>query len=185
MTTNGFPREARDRRGEQPVRVDEIRAERAARRTRPPHRDEHERRQPGLAPDVRRHPAAVREAEVPIAGTGREHLDLHPALAQPLHGVGDEATGELPLRPRPRRREDDDAHLRERAGRAHGRRTRRTARARRPGTRRSNRTGSSGRRSSRRSSRRAPPSSRTRAAARARLPGRRSGRAAVRAAAPR
>ena len=107
------PAEPRDCGREQPVRVDEIRR---ARRTphRPPHREKQQGRQPGPATEVRRHAAAVGEAVVPVSGTRREHLHLQTALAQPLHGIGDEAARELPLVPRPRRREDDDAHLRRR-----------------------------------------------------------------------
>ena len=103
------PGEARDRRGEEPVGVDEVRAARGT-PYRSPHREEHERRRPRAAAQVRRHPAAVGEAVVAVAACGREHLDLHPALAQPLDGVGDEAAGELPPGPRPRCREDDDPH---------------------------------------------------------------------------
>ena len=102
-------REARDGRREEPVRVNEIRAPSCAPHG-APHREEHERRRPGTAAQVRRHPTAVREAVIAVAGPGCKHVHLHAALAQPLDGVGDEASRELPLRPRPRRREDDDPH---------------------------------------------------------------------------
>ena len=101
--------EAGDHRREEPVRVHEVRTGGRA-PYRPPHREEHERRRPRATAQVRRNPAAVREAEIPIPGAGSEHLHLRPALAQPLDGVSDEAARELPLRPRPRGRDDDDAH---------------------------------------------------------------------------
>jgi len=100
--------EARDGGRQQPVRVDEIRTP-----GRTPDRDEHreqeQRRRPGPAAQIPRHPAAVGEPEVAV-GAGGDDLDLHPALSQALDRVGHEAPRELALRPGPRRGEDDDAH---------------------------------------------------------------------------
>ena len=107
MTTNGLPA----KRATAAVRSQcawTISAPRAARRV-----ARHiERNRSGASHGRRRMfaaiPPPVREPEVPVTGTRREHLHLHPALAQAFDGVGDETAGEFPLAPRPRSREDDD-----------------------------------------------------------------------------
>ncbi len=63
----------------------------------------------GSPPQVADDPRAVREPEVAEAG-GRDDLDLEPARAEPLDGLGDEPPGDVSGRPRIRRREDGDLH---------------------------------------------------------------------------
>src|SRR5918995_7121058 len=95
----------------QPVRVDEIGAARGA------HGGDGEReqeqrqqeREPGAAAEVSDDPRAVGEAEVRKVGR-RDHLDVEPSPAQPLHRVGDEAPRGVTRLAGVGRGQDDDSH---------------------------------------------------------------------------
>ena len=77
-----------------------------------PERPEHQRQQerPGWVPaQVANDTGSVRDP-VMADGRRRDHLDVHPALADALDGVGHEPPRRVDRRPRIRAREDRDLH---------------------------------------------------------------------------
>ena len=97
-----------DRRTGEPVRVYEIGALRGAAES--AHRREHEgKREPGTALEAGDEASAVAPGQPVVAvGAGADDLDFDPSSPQVLHGVEDEATGEVVGAPRIRGREDRD-----------------------------------------------------------------------------